>query len=244
MGQVLAHDPRHVGPAILEVVCGRSAQRQLQLRRQASRRAQEQGGVHLGIGAGGRGRQGNHIPGALRTRQRVRGAAQGLRRTEGGRPRDPPHAHDARVAGHNAGVRPAGRRPLTGVRRLQWLGVRRPDSRLRQQRPHHHGRLPPQRRYARPQGQGRRGSGPGRGERRQGRQGPRVAPLQGAVPVRHPHGRGQGLLRRRDSRGLQGRPGRSCLHARRGAPVPDVHERHDRQAQRARSTAPAATSRT
>ena len=159
-GQVLAYHPRHIEPALLEVVRGRQAQRQLQLRRPAPRGAQEQGRVHLGLGARGRGRQGRHVPGALRTRQRVRGAAQGLRRAEGGRPGDPPHADDAGASGDDARLRPTGRSALPGVRWLQRERVRRPDSRLRQQRPHHHGWLPSQRRHARPQGQGRRGRWP------------------------------------------------------------------------------------
>ena len=47
--------------------------------------------------------------------------------------------------------------PLRGVRRVQRRGLRRPDRRLGQPRPGDDGRLLPQRRADRPQGQGRRG---------------------------------------------------------------------------------------
>ena len=75
------------------------------------------------------------------------------------RPRHLPPADGPRAAGLDAGLRPAGRHPLRGVRRLQRRGVRRPDRRLAEPHPGDDGRLLPQRRADRPQGQGRRGGG-------------------------------------------------------------------------------------
>src|SRR5580698_985167 len=59
-----------------------------------------------------------------------------------------------RAAGHDAGLRPARRDPLPGVRRVQRRGLRASHRRLDQQDPDHHGQLLPLRHHPRPQGQG------------------------------------------------------------------------------------------
>ena len=89
--------------------------------------------------------------------------------------------------------------------------LRAPHRRLRQQDPHHDGRLLPQRRRARPQGQGRRGGrgGPQGGHR--GREGAGLAALPGPVLLQDADGGGPGLLRRRGPRRLPGsRSSRRC----------------------------------
>ena len=124
-----------------------------------------------------------------------------------------------------------GRDPLPGVRRVQRQRLRHPHRRLRQPGADHHGRLLPQRRHDRPQGQGRRGAGRGRAAGPGGRQGAGVAAPARPVRLRHPDDRRPGLLRRRRAGGLP-RPGRRPgLPARRGPAVPDVHQRHHRPPQ-------------
>ena len=230
LGRVLAHHPGHQQPAVLEVVRRRQAERQLQLRRPAPGQGPEQGRADLGARTRGHRRHRDHLPGALPPGERVRRGAAGPRRP-GGRPGHPAHADGARAARDHAGLRPARRRPLPGVRRVQRRRLRRPDRRLGQQDPHHDGRLLPQRRPARPQGQGGRGGrggpqgGPG------GRQGPGLAALPRPVLGQDPDGGGPGRLRRRPARRPQGRRGRAGIDAGRGAAVPDVHQRHHRPPQ-------------
>ena len=182
-------------PPLLEVVRWGQTQRLLQLRRQARSRPQEQGGLHLGGGTRGRAGPGHHLPGPLRQGQRVRRPAARLLRAQGRRPRHPPHADATGAPCRDARLRQARRRPLPGLRRLQRLRLRRPDRRLREPRTDHDGRLPPERRPARPQDQGRRGRGTGREGRGQGRQGSGVAPVRRQGLLAHPHGRGPRLLR-------------------------------------------------
>ena len=137
-----------------------------------------------------------------------------------------------------------GRDPFGGVRRVQRRGVRPPDRRLAEQDPRDDGRLLPQRRADRPQGEGRRGDrGRARGGSR-GREGAGLAAAPGPVRIAEPDGRGARLLRRRAARGLPRQAGRAGVDAGRGAAVPDVHERHDRPAEGLRSTRPAAICRT
>ena len=147
---------------------------------------------------------------------------------QGGRPDHVPHADGPRTAGRDAGRGPARHRPLAGVRRLLRHGGRAPDRRLRLHRARHDGRLLPQRRPARPQGQGGRGRRGGRQGRPAGRQGSGLPPLPGQVLRRHPDGRGAGLLRRRPARRAQGRDRRAGVAAGDGPAVPDVHQRHHR----------------
>ena len=122
-----------------------------------------------------------------------------------GRPGHPAHADGARTPGRDAGLRPARGDPLPGVRRVQRGGRGRPHRRLGQHDPDHHGRLLPQRRGDRPQGQGRRGGRGGRPGGPAGRQGAGLAAFPRPVLVQDAHGGGPGLLRRRGPRGLQGR---------------------------------------
>ncbi len=219
LGPVLAHDAGHQQRAVLEVVCRRQAERQLQLRRPSPGKAQEQGGADLGARARGRPARRDHLPGALPPGERVRGAAAGLLRPGGRRPGHAAHADGARAAGHDAGLRPARGDPLPGVRRVQRRGLRAPHRRLEQQDPDHHGRLLPQRRRARPQGQGRRGGRGGPQGRHRGREGAGLAALPRPVLVRDADGGRPGLLRRRAPRRLPGtrssrrspcRPRRRC----------------------------------
>ena len=230
LGRVLAHHPGHQQRAVLEVVYRRQAERQLQLRRPAPGQAQEQGGADLGPRTRGRGPRCGHLPGALPPGQRVRGGAAGGRR-QGGRPDHPAHADGARAAGHDAGLRPARRDPLPGVRRVQRRGLRAPHRRLDQQDPDHHGQLLPRGRRPRPQGQGRRGGRGGPQGRHRGREGAGLAAFPGPVLVRDADGRRPRLLRRRASRRPPGRGRRAGLHAGRGPAVPDVHQRHHRPPQ-------------
>ena len=152
-------------------------------------------------------------------------------RREGGRPDHVPSADAARPAGVDAGVRPSGRDPLGGVRRVQRRRLRPADGRRAERDPRHDRRLLPQRRADRPQGEGGRGDRgrPQGGDR--GREGARMAAPSGRVPLREPHGRGPRLLRRRAARGLSGAGGGARLDAGRGHVVPHVHERHDRPAE-------------
>ena len=118
----------------------------------------EQGGAHLGARAGDR--RARRTITYQELYRRVNEFAALLRDfcgAQGRRPGDPAHADGARAAGHHAGLRPARRHPLAGVRRVQRRGLRRPDRRLGEPDPDHDGRLLPQRRADRPQGQGRRG---------------------------------------------------------------------------------------
>ena len=96
----------------------------------------------------------------------------------------------------------------------------------------------------RSQGQGRRGSRRGSAAGSGSGQGPCLAPEAGRVGVADADGRRPRLLRRRGHREIRGAGRRAGFPARRCAAVPDVHQRHDRPARRARSTAPAATCRT
>ena len=202
LGCLLAHDAGHQQPAVLEVVRRRPAERLLQLRRPAPGDQPQQGGVHLGARAGDRGHQGDHLPGAVPPGQRVRRAAAGLLRPEDRRPGDLPPADGPRAAGLDARLRPPRGHPLGGVRRLQRRGVRRPDRRLGQPHPGDDGRLLPQRRADRPQGQGRRGGGDGPRAGCRGRQGAGLATPPRPVRVEQPHGRRPRLLRRRAAGGL------------------------------------------
>ena len=131
----------------------------LQLRRPARRGEPGQDRDHLRAGAGVR-RATSSITyrGAVSPGERVRGAAARLAGPEGRRPGDAAHADGARAAGHDAGLRPARRHSLAGVRRVQRQRLRGPDRRLRQPGPDHHGRLLPRRPADRPQGEGRRGA--------------------------------------------------------------------------------------
>ena len=104
----------------------------------------------------------------------------------------------ARLGGHSLG----------GVRRIQWSGVRRPDRRLGKPHPSDDGRLLPQRRAARPQGQSRRGGGHGPRPRCPGRQGPGVAPTPRPVRVEQSHDRRAGLLRKSSKRNPATSPAR------------------------------------
>ena len=147
------------------------------------------------------------------------------------RPGHVPSADGAGAAGLDARLRSPGRDPLGGVRRVQRRGVRPPDRRLAEHDPGDDRLLLPQRRADRPQGEGRRGD---RGRARGGdggREGARLAAAPGRVRLEEPDGRGPRLLRRRAARELPRPAGRAGVDARRGAAVPDVHERHDRPAE-------------
>ena len=141
----------------------------------------------------------------------------------------------------DAGLRAARRHPLPGVRRVQRQRLRHPDRRLRQPDPDHDGRLLPQRRPDRPQGQGRRGGGRGGQAGPGGRQGTGLAAPPRPVRVADADGRGPGLLRRRADRRLPrpaGRAGVACRPRRRCSSCTPAARPAGR---RAPSTAPAAT---
>ena len=65
LGPLLAYDAGHQQPAVLEVVCRRSAQRLLQLRRSPPGNQSQQGGFDLGTRAGNRRDQSYHLSGTL-----------------------------------------------------------------------------------------------------------------------------------------------------------------------------------
>ena len=87
--------------------------------------------------------------------QRVRRAGAGLRGPGEGRPDHLPSADGAGAAGLDAGRGAARRDPLRGVRWLQRRGLRSAHGRRQEHRAGDDGRLLPQRRSDRPQGQGR-----------------------------------------------------------------------------------------
>ena len=174
---------RHERSAVLEVVRRRKDQRLLQLRRPSPREAQEQGRDHLRAGARRRGSRHHHVPGALRSRERIRRAAARLRGPEGGRPRHDPHADGRRAADHDARVRAPRRRSLGRLRRVLRRGLRAARRRLGQPRPDLHGRVLPQRQDDRPQGGGGDRGRDGREGRPVDRQGPGLAALSRQVRV-------------------------------------------------------------
>ena len=136
LGPLLAHHARHQRPAVLEVVCRRQAQRLLQLRGPPPGPTQKQGCPDLRPRTRKRIRHGHHLPGALPPRKRSRRRPPRFRRTKNRRPRHHPHAHDPGASDHHAGLRPPGRGPLGGLRRLQRRSLRPARRRLRQPRPH------------------------------------------------------------------------------------------------------------
>ncbi len=199
------HGSRHERPAVLEMVRRGQDQRLLQLHRPQPGEVQEQGGDHLRPGAGGRRSGRADLSGALHTGQRIRGAAAGLCRAQGGGPRHDPHADGGGAADHDAGVREARRDPLRRVRRIFRRSVRHAGRRLGKPGADLHGRLLPHRQDDRPQGERRdrgRDSGEGRPEDRQG---PRLEAISGQVCLRHADGQGPRLLRRRGPQGLSPR---------------------------------------
>jgi hypothetical protein len=136
-----------------------------------------------------------------------------------------------RTAHHHAGLRPPGRHPLPGVRRVQRQGLRRPHRRLRQPRSDHHGCLLPRRQAAGSQEKSRhrRGKAAEDGQKSWTR-----CSSGSAIPAStrpDPHGRGPGLLCQRPAEGLLRRPGRTRKDEFRGPAVSDVHQRHHRQTQ-------------
>ena len=115
----------------------------------------------------------------------------------------------AELPDHHARLRPARRHPLGRLRRVQRRGVRPARRRLREPRPHLHGRLLPQRQDDRPQGERRDRRGDRREGRPEDRQGPGLEALPREVHVGHADGRGARLLRRRGPEGLPPAPASS-----------------------------------
>ena len=142
----------------------------------------EQGGVHLGARAGG-GAATRRSPTRSSHRQ-VNEFAALLRGSATSRPvtgspstcRWSPSCRSSMLA-----CARLGRDPFGGVRRLQRRGVRRPDRRLAEPHSGDDGRLLPQRRADRPQGEGRRGGGGRAAAGARDRQGAGVAPAPGRV---------------------------------------------------------------
>ncbi len=204
LGRLLAHDPGHQQPAVLEVVRRRQAQRLLQLRRPPpGRRARNKAALIWVPEPEDEDTQAITYQELYTPGQRVRRAAAGLLRPEDRRPGDVPPADGPRAAGLHAGLRPARRHPLGGVRRVQRRGVRRADRRLAEPHPGDDGRLLPQRRADRPQGQGRRGGGDGQAST--GTRSTRCwsgAGTRGQYASKSPMVDGPRLLRRRGARGL------------------------------------------
>ncbi len=229
--RALAHDARHERPAVLEVVRRREDQRVLQLRRSPPGQVPEQGSADLRARAGRRRPGDAHLPGAVRPRERVRGAAARLRGTQVRRPRHDSHADGRRAADHDAGVRPPRRDPLGRLRRIQRRGVRHAGCGLGQPRAHLHGRLLPQRQDDRSQGRRRDRRGDGGEGGPEDRQGPGLEALPGEVRLGSAHGGGPRLLRGRGAEEVSPRADRSRPDGRRSAALPDVHERHHRKAE-------------
>ena len=173
---------RHEQPAVLEMVRRREAER---VRSTAStgtwRPAREQGGADLGARARRRG-----DPGRSPTRscyRRVNEFAALLRDFCGLRPATASRSTCRWCRSCRSSMLACAR---LGVIHSEVFGgfsgaaCGRADRRLRQPRPGHDGRLLPQRRADRPQGQGRRGDRGGARAGRRGRQGPGLAALSRA----------------------------------------------------------------
>ena len=180
----------------------------------------------------GRGDAGDHLRGSPPAGQRVRRAAEGLRRRQDRRPGHVPPADGPRAAGVDARLRAHRRDPFRGVRRLQRDRLWPADGRRAKHDPGDDGRLLPQRRADRPQGQGRRRDrGRARGGAR-GREGARLAAASRANTTRRARwSRAATSSSTSCSSNYRGTAGRARVDARGGAAVLDVHERHDRPAE-------------
>src|SRR6266702_8384075 len=177
--RAVSHGPRREQAALLEMVRGRQDQCELQLRGSPPRAVSQQGGARLRPRTRGRADARADVSGALCPRERDGGAAARLLRTQGGRPRDPSPADDARAAGNDARLCATGRHSLAGVRRILRSGVRHAHPGLGQPHPHLDGRLLARRKARRSQGERRhRGANRERDGAARG-QGPYLAAISG-----------------------------------------------------------------
>ena len=217
-----------MGAALREVVRRREAERRLQLSRSPRRGGARKSGRIPLRGRAGRRAGRDHLLDAARGGRQGGKRAQGPRRRKGNAGRDL-HGHGPGAARGDARVRAPGRASHGRIRRLLRRGALRPAERHALRGPAHAGRkLAP--RPGRPaEGECRRGArdlsarADGRG---------RAADAGGRSDAR---GAGHDLVAAR--RGPVVRCGDVPVRAdgRRGPPLPPVHERHHREAERHRA---------